>query len=45
MSDKIAALMTRLYGFSATARPLSGERDLNFHLTTTDGQQYLLRNV
>lgn len=33
------------YGLSATAKPLAGEKDSNFHLRTERGEEYLLKVV
>jgi 4-aminobutyrate aminotransferase-like enzyme len=34
-----------LYGLAVSARPLSGERDCNFHLSTADQREYVLKIV
>jgi 4-aminobutyrate aminotransferase-like enzyme/Ser/Thr protein kinase RdoA (MazF antagonist) len=34
-----------VYGLAVSARPLSGERDCNFHLSTADQREYVLKIV
>jgi 4-aminobutyrate aminotransferase-like enzyme/Ser/Thr protein kinase RdoA (MazF antagonist) len=34
-----------IYGLAVSARPLSGERDCNFHLSTADQREYVLKIV
>src|SRR5260370_16663313 len=36
-------LARELYGIEATARALPGEYDDNFHLTSADGQEFVLK--
>ncbi len=36
-------LARRLYGLSATAEPLAGEYDSNYHLTAADGREFVLK--
>lgn len=43
MHFDIPAIAARLYERTVTARALPGEKDLNYHLTTTEGQQYVLK--
>ena len=46
VSEKQAqAIAHRHYGLTAAVKPLIGERDSNFHLTATDGQDYLLKLI
>ena len=41
--DEAAQLALQSYGLTATARPLPGEYDDNFHLLTADGGSYVLK--
>lgn len=41
--DEAARLAAELYGLSVTARPLPGEYDDNFHLTTDGGAELVLK--
>ena len=41
--DDAVNLAQALYGLTATAHELPSERDQNFHLTTTDGEQFILK--
>ena len=44
LSPEAAATIARdLYGLAATAKPLPGEYDNNFHLTTNDGAEFVLK--
>jgi hypothetical protein len=36
-------LARRLYGLSTTAAPLAGEYDSNYHLTASDGREFVLK--
>ena len=36
-------ILRQLYGISASANRLPGELDLNFHIRTDSGDQYLLK--
>jgi hydroxylysine kinase len=38
-------LVASAFGLEATAAYLAGERDANFHLTTTDGREFMLKIV
>ncbi len=40
---ELTALLEQEYGLSGTFRPLSGERDQNLLVTTTDGKFYVLK--
>ncbi|MFN0119148.1 MAG: aminotransferase class III-fold pyridoxal phosphate-dependent enzyme [Blastocatellia bacterium] len=42
-ASRAEQLAARLYGLSATARALPGEMDHNFHLTSEDESQYVLK--
>ncbi len=42
-ADIAAAVAERHWGVNGTLKPLSGERDRNFHLTTSHGRQYVLK--
>ena len=44
-SESASRIALRYFGIAATATPLTGERDRNFHLTTADGADYLLKIV
>jgi 4-aminobutyrate aminotransferase-like enzyme/Ser/Thr protein kinase RdoA (MazF antagonist) len=41
--DEAARLAQDLYGLTATAKPLPGEYDDNFHLLAPDGRQFVLK--
>ncbi|MBI0435517.1 hypothetical protein D9598_16975 [Roseomonas sp. KE0001] len=43
--EQAEALVARFYGLEAEARPLSGERDRNFHLRDGAGAEYVLRVI
>ncbi|MBM3312214.1 MAG: hypothetical protein FJY80_11985, partial [Candidatus Aminicenantes bacterium] len=42
-ADEARGLAGRLYGLEAEVRELTGERDRNFHLRTSDGGEYVLK--
>jgi hydroxylysine kinase len=39
------AIAASEFGLETTASPLAGERDANFHLTASDGREYILKIV
>jgi 4-aminobutyrate aminotransferase-like enzyme/Ser/Thr protein kinase RdoA (MazF antagonist) len=41
--ERAEALARELYGLSASAQPLPGEYDANFHLRADDGSEYILK--
>lgn len=42
-NSEAVRLAAELYGLSVTAKPLPGEYDRNFHLTTDNGAEYVLK--
>ena len=42
-ADEAGAMMQQHFGLSGGARELSSERDRNFHITTPEGQGYVLK--
>ncbi|PHK96693.1 hypothetical protein CR162_01940 [Pseudoroseomonas rhizosphaerae] len=42
---EVAALARERFGLEAAVRPLTGERDRNFHLRAADGAEYVLKVI